>query len=238
MDTKFEIYNSSSEDMSMVPDNSVDLVVFAPPYNIDTPYETTENYDHKSFEEFRNLLNSVVKESSRVLKDGGIFINESADTVYSRKKLIALSGLIQKLCINNGLSIQARHINFMQSKDGVELTDREHNWTSDYYTEEDAHSVNHQWLVFKKGREKFDADAGKIFYVNYPSDEEGHPCPFSYEHIDLFLEMANFKAGMTLLEPFMGTARMGEEVLRRGGKYIGFELAKKHFETAQEKLKK
>ena len=232
----FKIYNKTSEDMSDVIDKSVDIVVFAPPYNINTPYDDIENGDLKIFSAYKDLLNEVIKESARVLKDDGVFINESADTIYSKGKMIALSGLIQKLCLENGLGLKVRHINFMSSKDGIELTDKEHNWSSDYYTEEDAHSVCHQWLLFKKGNTNFDFNDNKIFYIDYPSDEEGHPCPFSPKHIEIFLDMANFKSDMTVLEPFMGTARMGEEVIKRGGKYIGYELAEKHFKTAEKRL--
>lgn len=224
--------------MSEVNDKSIDVVIFAPPYNIDTPYDTRENYDFKPFDHFKKLLETIIKECFRVLKDGGVFINESADTIYSGGKMIALSGLIQKICLENGLQLHSRHINFMHSKKGIELTDKEHAWTPDYYTEEDAHSVCHQWLVFKKENTDFDANAGKIFYVDYPSDEEGHPCPFSPEHLDIFLGLADFNREMTLLEPFMGTARMGVEVVKRGGNYIGYELAEKHFQTAKEKFEK
>lgn len=224
--------------MLEVADNSVDLIVVAPPYNIDTPYDDAEGYDHKPFEEFKTMLDSVVKECSRVLKPGGILLNEAADTIYSKGKLIALSGLIQRLCLDHGLSIMTRHINFLQSKDGVELLDKEHNWSKDYYSMEDSHSNCHQWLLFRKGTTDFDEKAGKIFYVNYPSSEDGHPCPFSDEHIEIFLPMLGFKKGMTVLEPFMGTAKLGKAVLERGGQYVGYELSIKQFITAKNRLER
>ena len=127
-----KIFNQSSEDMSQVPDSSVDSVVFAPPYNIDTPYSKIEGYDHKSFEEFRDFLDKVIKECVRVLKPKGLFLNESADAIYSKGKFVALSGLIQKLCLENGLNIKERHINFSQSEDGIELTDKGPDWSEDY----------------------------------------------------------------------------------------------------------
>jgi DNA modification methylase len=232
---KFEIYNSSSEDMRAVPDNCVDIVIFAPPYNINTPYDE-DNSDSKNFIIFKKLLESVIKESFRVLKPGGVFLNESADSVYSQNKLIALSDLIQKICLDSGFNIQHRHINFLQSKSGVVLKDLEHNWSDDYFSNEESHSNCHQWTLFRKKKVKFNSNSGKIFYVNYPAMEEGHPCPFSFEHVKIFLKLAGFKKGMTVVEPFMGTARLGEEVVKRQGKYIGFELSKKHFETAKKRL--
>ncbi len=236
---KYSIYNKSSENMSEIPDNSVDFVVFAPPYNIDTPYSDVENYDHKSFEDFKSLLNKVIKECARVLKPNGLFLNESADTIYSKGKLIALSGLIQKLCLENSLKIRERHINFLQSENGVELTDKEHNWSEDYYSEEDSHSNCHQWFIMSKDQSiKFNSEIGKIFYVDYPASEEGHPCPFSQEHVDTFLNLLGFKDNNTLLEPFMGTGRMGLEVLKKNGNYYGFELEKKHFDFAKNRLEK
>jgi len=236
-DKKTKIFNKTSEDMSEIEDSSVDLVVFAPPYNINTPYSEIEKYDDKSFEDFKELLNKVIKECVRVLRPNGLFLNESADTVYSDGKLIALSGLIQKLCLDNRLKIKERHINFLQSENGIELVDKEHDWSEDYYSNESSHSNCHQWLIFSKDdKTKFNYDAGKIHYVNYPSDEEGHPCPFSQKHIDIFLELLGFEKNMTVLEPFMGTGRLGEEVLKRGGNYIGYELEKKHFDFAKVRL--
>ena len=220
-------------------DNSVDLIIFAPPYNIDTPYSDEKGYDSKTFESFKKMMSQIIGECTRTMKPEGLLLNESADTIYSREKLIALSGLIQKLGLDNGLKMKARHINFMHSKDGVELLDFEHNWSEDYYCTEDAHSNCHQWIVMCKYPDtKFNKDGGKVFYVDYPKDEEGHPCPFSAEHVRIFLDILGFKPGMTVLEPFMGTGRLGREVIKRGGKYIGYELVAKHFETAKSFLEK
>jgi DNA modification methylase len=231
----FKIYNHTSENMSETADSSVDIVIFAPPYNINTPYNS-EVDDSKKFNDFKNFLSRVIAESARVLKPGGIFFCEAADSVYFDKKFVALSDLIQKIATGKGLSVWRRDINFLQSESGLVLTDKEHNWSTDYYSTEDAHSNCHQWLTFKKGPCNFDSKPGRVYYVNYPNDEEGHPCPFSYEHIQIFLEITGFEKNMTLLEPFMGIARMGEEVIKRGGKYIGYELAKKYFDTARKRL--
>jgi DNA modification methylase len=102
----YSVYNKSSEDMREVPSGSVDLVIFAPPYNIDTPYSSVAGFDSKSFEEYKRVLGGVIDECVRALKPTGLFLNESADSVYSDDKLIALSGLIQR---RNGVRTQYAH---------------------------------------------------------------------------------------------------------------------------------
>jgi tRNA G10 N-methylase Trm11 len=224
--------------MSEVKDESVDIIIFAPPYNISTPYGDCNNTDSKSFEDYEMMIEKVVCECVRVLMKDGICLVEAADSVYFQNKFIALSGLIQKKFLDAGLRIQERHINFLQSNNGIELTDLEHNWSKKhYYSSDEAHSNCHQWIVLSKNPNTiFRTDRGKIFYINYPSNEEGHPCPFSFDHVRIFLELTRFKQGNTLLEPFMGTGRLGREVKARSGHYIGYELEKVHFDYSNKHL--
>ena len=83
-----KIFLKSSEDMSEIPDRSVDLIVTSPPYNIDIKYgNTTKNgkilsskgakyKDNLEEEEYRKMLLQVFNECKRVLKDdGSIWIN-------------------------------------------------------------------------------------------------------------------------------------------------------------------
>lgn len=83
-----KIYQKSSEDMYQIEDNSVDLVVTSPPYNIDIQYgnKTSKGkvvqskgikYEDKLTEEdYRKMLERVFDECKRVVKDdGSIWIN-------------------------------------------------------------------------------------------------------------------------------------------------------------------
>ena len=82
------LYLQSSEKMTEVEDNSVDLIVTSPPYNIDIQYGNSQiggkiiaakgvKYkDNLAEEEYRELLRKVFSECKRVLKDtGSICIN-------------------------------------------------------------------------------------------------------------------------------------------------------------------
>lgn len=61
-----KIFCKSSENMEEIPDNSIHLMITSPPYNV------TKEYDNDlSLEEYISLLNSVRKETYRVLVPGG-----------------------------------------------------------------------------------------------------------------------------------------------------------------------
>lgn len=227
---KFILYNQSSESIGEVNDKSVDLIIAGPPYNIGTKYGN--NGDLNLYEDYVSLLKNIFSECERVLKEGGVMVIEAADTVLMSGRYVLLSALIQNICLGVGLNLWQRHINFSKSDEGIELM--EHDWDNDFSTKNNAHSNNHQWLVFKKGEASFQK-TGEIFYINYPIDEDGHPCPFSQEHIDTFLKLY-FKEGMTVLDPFMGTGRLGEGVIKRGGNFIGVEQEKIYYETAKRRL--
>lgn len=225
----FKIYNSSSENMSDMHGESVDLIITSPPYNIGTKYSGFN--DNLSFSEYKNLLTNVMKECSRILKKDGKAIIEISDSILIGNKYTSLAALFTSLSIKTGLSLTERHINFVNTEDGIEIPD--HSFGLDFSNKENVHSNCHQWLIFTKGKHEFNHANGKIFYLKYYSEKE-HPCPFSKSH-SIILDMY-FKKGMSVLDPFMGTASLGSEVLKRDGNFYGYEIVKNYFETAQTKL--
>ena len=58
--------NSSSEDMAALPDRSVHLMVTSPPYNVGKDYD-----DDLTHEQYMQLIGNVMRETFRVLVDGG-----------------------------------------------------------------------------------------------------------------------------------------------------------------------
>jgi len=82
-----KIYCKSSEKMDELPDNSIHLMVTSPPYNV------TKEYDNDlSLKEYLELLNTVWKETYRVLVPGGrVCVNV---TNLARKPYIPLHSYI------------------------------------------------------------------------------------------------------------------------------------------------
>lgn len=226
------IYNQSSEIMSAVSGRSIDLVYAGPPYNIGTRYGA--NFDLLPLPEYQKLLENVLAECSRVLKDDGVLIVECADTIVSQGVCIQLAGYVQSLCLKLGFMVLARHINFARSKSGIELP--EEHWDNEYVTRVNAHSNIHQILVLsKKPGTIFDPN-GQITYYDY-EPVEGHPCPTPARLCNFVLD-TYFTKGMSVLDPFMGSAAIGVEVLKRGGNFTGYERDPSIFRLAQSNLRK
>ena len=216
--------------MLEIPDASTDLIYTSPPYNIGTTYGDFK--DNASPETYKKLLVNVFRECSRVAKGNGLLVLECADSVLSEGTFVELAGYIQSLCIHFGFKLKERHINFVNTREGVERTD--HFWNDDYTTRRNAHSNCHQVLAFSKSAETIFSSGGEILYANYRSDN-GHPCPMPPDMSNFILDRF-FKVGMVVADPFMGTARLGVEVIRRGGIFFGYEIDHSIFELARGNL--
>jgi site-specific DNA-methyltransferase (adenine-specific) len=224
----FVIYNKSSKTMSEIGDASMNLIMTSPPYGIGTTYGNSST-DDQSFVEYCKLMTGVIGECFRVLKGDGTLIIEVADTIMREGRFIQLAGLLQSIALKTGFHLWQRHINFVNSDNGVELSEES---TEEYFSKKNAHSNCHQWLVFSKESKPF--AGGDIFYFNYLPSEE-HPCPTPDAICQKVLDLY-FQPRFAVLDPFMGIASIGKEVLIRGGIFSGYELDPAIYTSAKKRL--
>lgn len=227
---KYFVYNKSSENMPECTSGSIDLIIAGPPYNIGTIYGDYE--DRMPFAEYKKMLTGVIKECKRVLKDDGTIIIDVADTVFMDGKYLHLAGLIESICAQNELFLSERHLNFANSKDGIELPE-DKRWNGPV-AEGNAHSNIHHWLVLKKNQTSF--SNGQIFYINH-IESPHHPCPYPDPEMDFYMDQY-YRKGMKVLDPFMGTAILGTKVIERHGSFIGYEIDPKIFRVAKKNLER
>ncbi len=225
----YHLYNKSSAVMSECASDSVDLIVTSPPYNIGTQYGA--NADSLGLEEYKTGLSNCLAECYRVLKDDGQLYIEVADSVAIDGVYLQLASLVADMFRQAGFSLQRRDINFVLSENGALLPD--HGWNSDFKSQGNAHANCHHRLVLTKTKTDFAPD-GVVTYQPYPKSED-HPCPFTDEFINLVLNLY-FKPGNCVLDPFMGTAILGQAVVRRGGIFIGYELDETIFHVAERNM--
>lgn len=228
----YRIYNASAETMNEVQSETIDLILSSPQYNAGAVFGDWK--DTAPFESFKQTLTRLICECARTLKTGGKLIIECADTAISEDgTYMSIGALYVKIGLACGLNLVERHVAYTLTKDGVELP--EHGWSDDFVAQEATHSNAHQLVVLQKGVASFQPDLSKIIYYNYPANEEGHPCPFAFELIDFVLGHY-FKPGDTVLDPYMGTARLGREVIKRGGIFIGYDINPEYCKVAEDYL--
>ena len=90
-----QIFAHSSEKMSELPDNSVHLMVTSPPYNVSKDYD-----ENLSLNEYLALLKRVLKETKRVLVNGGRVCVNIANV--GRKPYIPLTMYVNQIMLDLG----------------------------------------------------------------------------------------------------------------------------------------
>lgn len=251
-----EIFMHSSECMTELENESVNMVVTSPPYNIDIKYGNKqvkgkivsskgEKYtDNLEEEDYRKMLEIVFNECKRVVtKDGSIWIN-----------------------------IKNRY------DDGVVIPPF---WILDFFKDMYLKNViiwNFDWggstnkrfapryeyvFWFTKSKEdyKFNLEDVKIPALNYrpdryksqlknPSDvwrismvsgnfEErtSHPAQYPEELIERIV-LSTTDKGDLVLDPFMGSGTTAVVAKKFGRNYVGYEIVEEYCNIAKERLEK
>lgn len=248
------IYLKSSESMSEVPDESVDLIVTSPPYNIDIRYgNKTENgkitaskavkYSDKMDEsEYRESLRSVFSECKRVLKkNGSIWIN--IKNRYSNGEIITPFWIqdyfsdytLKNLIIWNfdwGGSTNKRfspryEFVFWFTKDKTEYTFN--------LSDVSIPAVNYRPDRYKS-QLKNPSDVWKIPMVSGNFLERtGHPAQYPEKLVERIVRAGTNK-GDVVLDPFIGSGTTAVVAKRLGRKYIGYEIVPEYLEMSNTRL--
>ena len=217
-----KVYNMDClEGMKMLEDNSVDLIVTSPPYNIGIDYGGYD--DDKEFEEYEKFMLKVLKECIRVTKDKGIIafnIGNQRNTglphyFYFLLKKAGLCVFKEIFWYKGLYYIQGETI-FLCSKTG------EYNH---YYKRNDGFYSNGQFATVWEMRYKNSESKKKL----------GHNA-FFVKQLPRNLILINTKLGDTVLDPFMGvgTTALASKELNR--KYIGFEINQDYVDVCNKRL--
>ena len=248
------IYQKSSENMSEIDNNSVDLVVTSPPYNIDIKYgnkvkdgkvvssKGVKYSDNLSEDQYRTMLYSVFSECQRVLKDtGSIWVN--IKNKYDGKQIIPpfwIQDMFPDMYLKNLLI-----------------------WNFDW-----GGSTNKRfapryefvfWFTKKKNDYTFNLDDVKVPALNYrpdryknqmknPSDvwripmvsgnfqeRTGHPAQYPEKLIERII-LTGTNEGDLVLDPFMGSGTTAVVAKKLNRRYIGYEIVPEYNHMAETRL--
>ena len=241
---------SCLELLAQVPDNSVQLVVTSPPYNIGKEYET-----RLRLETYLEQQAVVLAECVRVLAPGGSLCWQVGNYV-DKGEIVPLDAVLYPIIKGLGLSMRNRII--WHFEHGLHCNNRFSGRyeTVNWFTKGDDYFFNlNPVRVPQKypGKKHFKGpkageysgnplgkNPGDLWVIpNVKSnhvEKTGHPCQFPVELIErLVLSMT--KPGDWVLDPFLGTGTSVIAAIRHGRKGMGAEVDQKYVEIANHRLK-
>ncbi|HEX8992957.1 MAG TPA: site-specific DNA-methyltransferase [Anaerolineales bacterium] len=226
------IWDSSSETMAQLPDNSVHLMVTSPPYNVGKDYDTD-----LTLEEHLAFLKRVWAETYRVLVPGGRACINIAN--LGRKPYLPLHAFMVRDMLD--LQFLMRGEIIWDKGASASASTAWGSWQS--AANPTLRDVHEYILVFSKGsfqrgRPEAAPDGRKdtiskeefLEYTksvwDFPAESArkiGHPAPFPVELPYRLIQLYTFE-GDVVLDPFMGSGQTALAALKSNRHFVGYEI--------------
>ena len=235
-----KVFCKSSEDMLELPDESVHLMVTSPPYNVGKEYDAD-----LSLEDYLAMLRKVLKETHRVLVNGGRVCINIAN--IGRKPYIPLHSYIIQIMNELGFLMRGEIIWDKTASAGTSTA-----WGSwQSATNPILRDVHEYILIFSKGtysrqkngrpdtieKEEFLEYTKSIWSFPAVSARKiGHPAPFPIELPLRLIKLYTFE-GDVILDPFMGSGQTALAAIKAGRNYEGYDLNKEYCNLAEERIR-
>ena len=236
------IYFKSAEDMSELEDGSIHLIVTSPPYFAGKEYEKD-----LSFDDYKNLITTVIKECDRVLCPGGVFCLNIGDIPNLNDRKYFIARLIEDSLTDNLFikdSIVWKKDDPWQSNPHIVFQNREGKYRI-------LPSTEHIFLIYKNGKREVSATSklesgitkdewtewvSGLWTIPSVRNNKEHPAQFPEELPRRLIKMYSFK-GDNVLDPFLGsgtTVKVARDLERYG---FGYEKEEKYKKVIEKKLK-
>ncbi|MFH1317009.1 MAG: site-specific DNA-methyltransferase [Candidatus Woesearchaeota archaeon] len=226
---RYRMFNHSSEDMHEIRDGSIDLTIADPPFNVGILFDGA--VDSEPHSDYVGTIRNVMTEVARVIKPKGLVVMLAPEKVQESGQTYEYCKIFSKICEESGLiKLDSTLFKIYEDDEYCICLDK---WDQ-IDPSRDCHSAELQLLVFGKERGDVNKFSPQEIYEYAPA--EGHPCPFPVDLVKDLLD-TYFTPGEMVLDPFMGTANLGVEVIKRCGFFRGYDQAKGFCDTAEKKLK-
>jgi len=239
-DLENKIIHGSAENMREIPDNSVQLMITSPPYNVSKEYD-----EDLSLKEYLQLLETVFRETFRVLVNGGRACVNVAN--LGRKPYIPLSDYVSQMMIDIGFKMRGEII--WNKGVSASASTAWGSWQS--ASNPILRDIHEYILIFSKGdykrekeekedsitKEQFMEWTKSIWTMNAESARRiGHPAPFPEELPYRLIHLYSFK-GDIVLDPFMGSGTTAVAAVRSERKFVGYEIFQEYIDLAEKRVK-
>lgn len=235
-----KIYCKSSENMDELPDNSVNLMITSPPYNVGKEYD-----DDLTIDEYASLLDNVFRETYQKLATGGRACINIAN--IGRKPYIPLHSLIIDIMLNIGYLMRGEIIWDKSASAGGSCA-----WGSWMSASNPVLRDVHEYiLVFSKGsfskkkvEEKKDTIGRDDFlewtksiwtFPAVSAKKIGHPAPFPVELPHRLINLYSYEDDV-VLDPFCGSGTTCLAALRNNRNFVGYDVVEDYVQLAYERI--
>lgn len=259
IDDTYTIIGDCLDILPYMKNESVNIGVTSPPYNLDKKYGKYD--DDKTMEEWEALIENVAKEMFRVLKpNGSFFLNVSPIPEKKTKEIIPLDAVAYFILKKQGFYLRNSivwHFNNMQNCTN-RLSGR---WESILWFVKDINNYvfnlediripyitkNDKRLEGGNGRNptdtwNFDVPNSDFWYFdrvnNMTKNKLGlseHPCIYPTSMIERIIKMSS-NPGDVVLDPFLGSGTTSVASNKLGRLGIGIEYDEKYLPIIQKRI--
>ena len=228
-----------SRDMSLIPDESVHLMVTSPPYNVGKDYD-----EDLGLEEYRGLLRDVFEEVHRKLVVGGRACINVAN--LGRRPYIPLHSYIIEEMAELGFLMRGEIIWSKAASAGSSTA-----WGSWLSASNPTLRDVHEYImVYSKGSMRREGERGEstikrdefLEYTksiwSFPTESAkrvGHPAPFPLELPYRLIQLYTYR-GDVVLDPFCGSGTTCVAALKTQRHFIGVDNSEEYVELARKRI--
>lgn len=235
-----KIFCKSSESMEELPDNSVNLMITSPPYNVGKDYD-----NDLSLGEYETLLKNVFRETYNKLTTGGRACINIANV--GRKPYIPLHSLIIDIMLDIGYIMRGEIIWDKSASVGGSCA-----WGSWKSASNPVLRDVHEYiLVFckdsfskKKVKDKKDTISRDEFlswtksiwtFQTESAKKIGHPAPFPIELPHRLINLYSYEEDI-ILDPFVGSGTTCLSAFQNNRKYVGYDIVEEYVDLANKRI--
>lgn len=229
------------EVMKQIPDNSVDLVITSPPYNVDADYDIYS--DDMNYDEYMEWCGKWLSELKRIIKtDGRICINHYICYGRSNQHQSPLSDLKHIAVSKVGLKFNTIILweEYTSSKRTAWGSFKS---ASAPYIQNPFEGVlvlyKDRWKKDNKGISTITADEFVKFVYGVwkitPSKSKEHPATFPEELPERCIKLLSYEDDI-VLDPFNGIGNTTTIAKKLKRHYIGIDISQKYCDIAKKRL--
>jgi DNA modification methylase len=234
-----QIYCTSSESMTAIPDNGVALAFTSPPYNVGKDYD-----DDMSLEAYLELIQNVGRDVYRVLRPGGRYVINVAN--LGRKPYIPIHAFFWDIHTSLGFLPMGEII--WQKGKGANSSTAWGSWLSSKAPR--LRDLHEYLLVLAKqdfsrpdtgesdvARDEFMASTLSVWEIPAESAKRvGHPAPFPVELAARVIRLYSY-VGDVVLDPFVGSGSTCVAAARNKRHFVGYDIAQEYVDLSWRRLR-